>query len=358
MVTNYLQGLVDSSGDQSKSRGDVIIGGINYGKKWSDKDAAMLNLQTAAAQQQLQLDLIADERAYNSPAAQSSRYWQAGMNPDLQNVDSGNTSIGSPVTAPTASGSPQTNFVRDILPQIPALLNSALGIYQQIQGVRSVNLDLKAKERSLNQSQLPLFDDIAHKWLSDYNNVMDRRSKGENVDMPLPSDYASLAVPHYYSNRDNKQFVKSFNQYFSTNYKKIYKGYRDFLSSDADSKINYGRSAGYVSHVGTSDNEIDNGLSALLGPLVDEMYKNEKSNYEHGTKQNQYRSSIMEAEKNAATAEDASSKPTQDFVNSLSKSYEDGNMFSGVLLMLFDLLKSGSVGNVANQAQQVKKTFK
>lgn len=149
MAYNYLKDLISNPVGFDKGLiKERIINGQSFGKKWDDADAALLNLMSQSAQNDFQLSLIADERAYNSPLQQVNRMRQAGINPDLQNIDSGNTSVGSPGSAPTATGAPATNFVRDVLPQLPSLLNTAIGVYSQIQGLQQSNNAIKAQKLS------------------------------------------------------------------------------------------------------------------------------------------------------------------------------------------------------------------
>lgn len=109
----------------------LIIGGVNFGYKWTDADAAALQHMQLEAQYQAQLE----QREYESPLKQAQRLRAAGINPNLLNgvIDNGNGSINSSVGSPT--GSPaiaSSQAITSMIGQMVNLLPQAIQMYQSL----------------------------------------------------------------------------------------------------------------------------------------------------------------------------------------------------------------------------------
>lgn len=142
MATNYYGQLNPYGEDQSKKNGNVIIGGVDFGTRWSDKDAAALQHY----QLQSSIDQQLEEREYNSPFAQAQRMRAAGLNPDMQNYDNGNSSVSAGIGSPSGeSASAQNARTAQTIQSMVELLPQAIQTVQSMQA-HSQNMSMNELE--------------------------------------------------------------------------------------------------------------------------------------------------------------------------------------------------------------------
>lgn len=148
MATNYYGELGNykgqfSGGTQaSNPKNNVVIGGVSFGKNWNDSDAAALQHM----QLQASIDQQLAEREYNTPFAQAQRMRAAGLNPDLQNFDNGNSSVSAGVGSPSGeSASAQNARTAQSIQSMVELLPQAIQTVQSMQA-HSHNMSMNELE--------------------------------------------------------------------------------------------------------------------------------------------------------------------------------------------------------------------
>lgn len=245
MATNYYGSLNSSGEDQSKGSGDFYIGGVNFGKKWSDKDAAALQHYQLQASIEQQLE----EREYNSPAAQAQRMRAAGLNPDMQDYDNGNSSVSAGVGSPSGeSASAQNARTAQTIHSMIELLPQAVS---QIQGFRTQSLDNAIKEESIRKYA----DELAVQRLADYTQLSDYTGDEDYV----------LAVPYYdIKNRSVRKAFKNALDMYSINSSQVKSKVYERESKLAASKFDYA-----TKYVKSGSSQSDDLLISAVKELYD-----------------------------------------------------------------------------------------
>lgn len=154
------------SADDAK-RHDIIIGGMNYGKKWNDHDQAMYDLYLKSLEFESQMDLMEYQNEYNSPAQQAARLRAAGINPDFQNL-TGNPSSGAVPSAPTApSGEPRDAAAHRAIGSAQQFLQLIPQAIQMYTSMKSSLNQITMQDLQIDKIIAGLaYDDL----LSDYNS--------------------------------------------------------------------------------------------------------------------------------------------------------------------------------------------
>lgn len=150
MATNYYGELGNYKGDfsggtQAKNpKNNIVIGGVSFGRNWTDSDAAALQHM----QLQASIDQQLAEREYNSPAAQVQRMRQAGINPDMQSFDNGNGSISAGVGSP--SGQPASSRTQVIMHGVQSMVEMIPQAVEVVQRFQATRLSLEKSNTELD----------------------------------------------------------------------------------------------------------------------------------------------------------------------------------------------------------------
>lgn len=131
---SYLDSELNSTGGDilSSKNKPIVIGGTDFGRKWNDADAALLSAQMQALGMQQELDIMNYENWYNSPAQQAKRMRDAGLNPDLQGVNSSESASASTPSSSIPSGINQAQFATELTNTITSVMGQALKTYQEM----------------------------------------------------------------------------------------------------------------------------------------------------------------------------------------------------------------------------------
>lgn len=161
----------------------IATGKLNKkNREWQEKmhniqrQESLADIESARAYQN---QLIADDRAYNSPESQVERLRDAGLNPSLaygQGIDAGNYNIGSPDVAspsgtPVSSGNiaPDFSSLGNFQAVIPAIMNAEAN--QRNASTAEFRADF---DRNLSQAQVL-------KYLSE-RDYIDKKTYGEMLE--------------------------------------------------------------------------------------------------------------------------------------------------------------------------------
>lgn len=305
------------------------------------------------SQRKLQLEQRQYEEFYNSPTEQVKRMREAGLNPDLLGID--NAGLPGDAAPPSSSGLASSKGQN--MSSVFGIINGAVQLFQTIQSSQLNSLDVLSKKNSIINEENNLFDNVIFTYLDDmkkYKDSEDKFFKGEisedefsNIGMPNISDYNKLLVNFpYYSNHKNKRMSKRFNQYFHSNKARLLEKYNALRSNRSSNDISASQNEGFI-------DSVENGISAFLGPILKNKYEYENSNYVEGQKQNSSRTSILSADANSRSSTDKGTEVRRDIVDSLYKSYQSGNIFSGFLLFMYDMFTSGAVNSGVGIASDV-----
>lgn len=158
-IKNPYQSIYENSQPGTKIGQNIQLGGVNYGKKWNEQDAALYETFMASLGFQNELALMDYQNEYNSPEAQVRRMRAAGLNPDLQGIENyGSASAASPdVVTPNGTASPDTldilqmtgSFLSSAQSAMQSALSSYTGLMQSLNQMDKQELDLTKDQMSL-----------------------------------------------------------------------------------------------------------------------------------------------------------------------------------------------------------------
>lgn len=175
------------------------------------------------------LELWNMNNEYNSPAEQAARLRAAGINPDLQNVDSGNSS--SPSSVPQANVPEQQYSPLSDMGDIFASLPSIMDIVKQVADIDNVNASTFNQMDSLARS-------TALRWMNPESaqNIID----GSSINF-LPHQ-AWLDLPRM-SKRRTRDFMQLADKYYNSpavarEFMSLEKGYNEDFLKNIETKGN------------------------------------------------------------------------------------------------------------------------
>lgn len=151
--------------------GNSIIGGQDYGRKWTEGDQAVYDLYLKSLEYESALDVMEYNNKYNSMASQVQRAHAAGKNPDFMNIGN-EPSRGSAPSAPSAPvGKPFSDTVTqygNLAQQFLQLLPQAISIYSQVKGsLQDIEIkDLQIDKMIQDDALTFLSDNVESDWLS------------------------------------------------------------------------------------------------------------------------------------------------------------------------------------------------
>lgn len=338
-VENYYSSLSGNGIGRKSSnpKNDVVIGGINFGRNWSDADAAALQQAQLQASIDQQIAMIEDERRYNSYSAQAQRMRAAGLNPDMQNFEGTNSSGGISAGVGSPSGESRSALNAHITQSIGSMVDiipQAIGIYQQI------------KTGSLNNA-------VSEAQLS-------KLAKGEALDLigsnvTLDDLKDKTSVPHVSTNHiASRKYSKLVNKYLddflldSSNRSIAEKAIYDNMISLDNSRTTYSKGRSNPSF-----SEDDNLFISALRKLweMEEKAKYSKDKYDNDYFSNKDGSFVADSEESILSNQVTSTSTQANsldkvFDDELSKLWKSGDRWDKALAAVLYLVKS-LAGNIS-----------
>lgn len=220
--SNPLRGVtIDNgwNGAIKDSSGNILL--EREGHSWSENDQMGYDLLMKQMDYDYQADLMNYQNQYNSPAEQAKRLREAGINPDLQQIQN-QPSASSSASAPTTQLNEGAEFARnlsiarDVLQSLP----SAIQMYQQIE---SNNLDLSLKDLRVADEA----DKIARREIGKQLTLDDLKDKFSNPHLNLNG----------YSKRMQKRIQTEIDNYvWDVNNREVARGIVYDAKKDAEAK--------------------------------------------------------------------------------------------------------------------------
>ena len=340
--------------------GDISVistGGSGVFGTFTKQDEALFNRQMAEAHTLAELEIMEYENFYNSPVEQAKRMRQAGLNPDLQNIDSMASASASPAGATAPQGTNNADVVSTVATTAFSAFNTAMSVVNGIQSFRSAQETLAGQQidNTLKMDGFVtsyLVDQLIPKSVGDdlpYNseNFMLR---DEVLDSLIHGSYPYAKNTLGLTGRSARRFSDSVYRKASSPefVKQFYETMRDSESARQD----------YISKTtGDLYDYQDSTMRALLDELIRLQNNVYRSSLKSSKFESDYQGELYENLSGASFAEhqnmlyvNESSKARSEyyekaFGRNLRKrwynQYKNGNIFSGISLSLLGPVGAG-----------------
>lgn len=293
-----------------------------------------------ALQQKMQ-----DEQ-YQSYENQVSLMRQAGLNPDLQQVQGGASSQLSPTGIPENVAA-ENGF--SVVGSLASVAMSAVGIAQQFMSTLGSSLSLD----SIRLDNLEKMDTYALTYLLD-NGVSplsatvsgdERTVMVENLWKLQDYAYEAGRKDYGFNNRQARTFANSVRKLSDS--PKLFEQYYGFMSRGSAHRRDY---LGNTS--GSFYSQQDEAMRLLIGPLLDAQQNAKKSQDSYNLDYYSNLDGSAIAESQNAVAEDIKVNSQTNKVllkkwnDSLNEAFDNGNVFAGVLLSILNQFSINSLASI------------